>query len=242
MALAQARVIRGAVATLGVSERVSFLRKTYAHLGVALLAFVALTAGLMQTEWSLNFSQWAFSGNGAWLLVMVAFMAIGMVAQRLATSPSSSTLQYVGLGVAVVAQAVIMQPMLWVAYYTSKSTADFQQLVLTASVITAVIFVGLTATVFVTRKDFSFMRGGLMIASFAMLGLIGASMLFGFQLGLVFCAFGIAVLAGYVLYQTSIIMAQFPPRAHVAAALMLFSTIATLFWYVLQFLMSLNRR
>jgi FtsH-binding integral membrane protein len=160
----------------------------------------------------------------------------------MALSPSSAGVQYLGLALAVVAQAVILQPLLWIAYYTSKSTADFQQLVLTAAVLTGVIFVGLTATVFITRKDFSFLRGGLMIASFAMLGIILASILFGFQLGLVFCAFGVAVLAGYVLYQTSLIMAQFPPRSHVAAALMLFSTIATLFWYVLQLLMSLNRR
>ena len=43
MAFAQqlARPIQGAVATLGVSDRVAFLRKTYAHLGVALIAFAA---------------------------------------------------------------------------------------------------------------------------------------------------------------------------------------------------------
>ena len=35
-------------------------------------------------------------------------------------------------------------------------------------------------------------------------------------------------------------MKEFPPTYHVAAALMLFSTIATLFWYVLQLVMSLR--
>ncbi|MEZ4400933.1 MAG: hypothetical protein R3B06_12985 [Kofleriaceae bacterium] len=35
---------------------------------------------------------------------------------------------------------------------------------------------------------------------------------------------------------------ELPPTAHVAAALMLFSTVATLFWYVLRLLMELNRR
>ena len=52
----------------------------------------------------------------------------------------------------------------------------------------------------------------------------------------------ILLMAGYILYQTSIIMSQFPPTAHVAAALMLFSTIATLFWYVLRLMMQLNSR
>jgi FtsH-binding integral membrane protein len=50
----------------------------------------------------------------------------------------------------------------------------------------------------------------------------------------------ILLMAGYILYQTSVIMKEFPPTAFVAAALMLFSTIATLFWYVLRLLMSLR--
>jgi FtsH-binding integral membrane protein len=49
-------------------------------------------------------------------------------------------------------------------------------------------------------------------------------------------------MAGYILYQTSLVMSYFPPSGYVAASLMLFSTVATLFWYVLQMLMELNRR
>jgi hypothetical protein len=82
MAFAQAtnrRPIEGAVATLGVSERVAFLRRTYAHLGVALLAWAALTAGLMvyATEFSLKFSLWAMRGSWTWLAVMLLFMVVG---------------------------------------------------------------------------------------------------------------------------------------------------------------------
>ena len=69
-----------------------------------------------------------------------------------------------------------------------------------------------------------------------------ASMLFGFSLGALFCGALILLMSGYILYQTSLVMAHFPPTAYVSAALMLFSTIATLFWYVLQLLMELNRR
>ena len=50
------------------------------------------------------------------------------------------------------------------------------------------------------------------------------------------------LMAGYILYQTSQVMSYFPPSGYVAASLMLFSTIATLFWYVLRLLMELNRR
>ena len=205
-------------------------------------AFVALTAGLLQTEASERISFSLLQGGGSWLIVMLLFMAIGWAAQRLAQSPTSVALQYVGLTLGVVGEALILQPMLWLAYYTSRSTADFHHLVFTAALITGTIFVGLTLTVFVTKKDFSFLRGALMIASFAALGVILTSMLFGFQLGALFSGAIILLMAGYILFQTSQVMSTFPPQAHVAASLMLFSTIATLFWYVLRLLMELNRR
>jgi FtsH-binding integral membrane protein len=106
--------------------------------------------------------------------------------------------------------------------------------------ITLAIFTGLTATVFWTKKDFTFLRGALSIATFGVLGLIVCSMLFGFHLGAVFTGFMILLMAGYILMQTSLVMSYFPPSGYVAASLMLFSTMATLFWYVLRLMMELN--
>lgn len=242
-AAAQNRPIPGAVATLGVSERVAFLRRTYGHLGVALVAFAALTGGIMRfaPEQSFRASLWATQGYH-WLLVMGVFMLAGFLSERMATSNTSRTIQYVGLGLSVVIYSLLLQPLLWVALLTSKTHADFNMLVGSAALITIAIFVGLTLTVFVTKKDFSFLRGALSIASFAIFGIVIASLLFGFQLGALYCGFVIVVMAGYILYETSVIADRFPPSHHVAAALMLFSTIATLFIYVLRLLMELNRR
>src|SRR5664279_5335189 len=245
---ANARPIAGAVATLGVSDRVAFLRKTYTLLTVALAAFAGMTAGIFTfaPETSLRFSSWALNGRWNWLLVIGLFMIVGYVAQKLAMSDTSRGLQFLGLGVAVFAQAVLLQPIIWVLMYQFGNHADLSgqasAILGEAVVITLAIFVGLTATVFITKKDFSFMRGALTIAAFAFIGVAIASMIFGFQLGAVFCGIGILLMGGYILYQTSLVMNYFPPTAYVAAALMLFSTVATLFWYVLQFLMSMNRR
>jgi FtsH-binding integral membrane protein len=235
------RSIEGAVATVGVSDRVAFLRKTYAHLGVALLAFAAITGGMMRfaPETSFKFSRWAFSGSLNWLIVLGAFMFVGWLAERLATSETSRGLQYAGLAIFVVAEALILQPILWVLLLRFGSTGAFE-IITQATVITLTIFVGLTLTVFLTKKDFSFLRGILTVCSFAALGVILASMLFGFSLGALFAGLMILLMSGYILFQTSVIMKDFPPTAYVAAALMLFSTIATLFWYVLRLLMSLR--
>lgn len=259
MAFAQhSRPIAGAVATLGVSDRVTFLRKTYAHLGVALVAFAALTGGLIKfaptVSW--GFSKWALSGAWTWLAVLGLFMLVGYIAERLARSETSRGLQYGGLGLAVVAEAFLLQPMIWIlmlkfgdphavkmALITGAApalSATATSILVQATFITLAIFVGLTLTVFLTKKDFSFMRGALVVCSFAALGVILASMAFGFTLGAVFSGIMILLMAGYILYQTSVLMRDFPPTAYVAGALMLFSTIATLFWYVLRLLMSLR--
>nr|HEX4314626.1 Bax inhibitor-1 family protein [Kofleriaceae bacterium] len=260
MALAQsARPIPGAVATLGVSDRVDFLRKTYAHLAIALIAFAGLTAGLLKfaTATSYSFSTWAIFGpRYNWGIVLVAFMVIGWVAERLARHSESRALQYFGLFLAVVGEAVILQPMIWIlmVQFSASSTGDWgyhtvpvldglaAKILIEAVVITLAIFVGLTLTVFITKKDFSFMRGILSILTFGALGVIVASLIFGFNLGAIFSGAIILLMAGYILYQTSLVMSYFPPTGYVAAALMLFSTIATLFWYVLRLLMELNRR
>jgi len=236
------RPIEGAVATQGVSDRVAFLRKTYGLLGIALIAFAALTAGMMRfaTDFSLSFSRWAITGGGwNWLIVLGAFMLVGYLAERLARSETSRGLQFVGLAIFVVAEAFLLQPLLWLLMAKFGATGAYS-IISQATVITLTIFTGLTLTVFLTKKDFSFMRGALVVCTFAALGVILASIIFGFSLGAFFCGVMILLMSGFILYQTSVIMKDFPPTAYVAAALMLFSTIATLFWYVLQLLSSLR--
>jgi FtsH-binding integral membrane protein len=257
MAFAQSaarRPIEGAVATLGVSDRVAFLRRTYGLLGVSLIAFAAITGGLMRfaPATSYKYSVWALQGRWNWFIVLGLFMGVGYVAERLAHSETSRGVQLGGLGLAVVAQSLLLQPILWVLIRQFGDRAALRSgvllsgqagsILMQAILITLAIFVGLTLTVFLTKKDFSFMRGVLAIGTFAALGVILASLLFGFSLGALFCGALILLMAGYILYQTSLVMSYFPPTAYVAAALMLFSTVATLFWYVLQLLMSLNRR
>jgi len=264
MAFAQAarRPIEGAVATLGVSDRVAFLRRTYSLLGGALILWAVLTGAVMKfaTDFSWSFSKWALQGRWTWLAVIALFMVVGWIATKLAQSETSRGMQFFGLGLEVFAWSMLLQPVIWILmiYFGGDKAAqlaaiqttghplvdmsgDAGTILFQAIGITLAIFIGLTAVVFVTKKDFSFLRGILSICTFAVLGVIVVSMLFGFSLGAIFCGAVILLMAGYILFQTSLVMKEFPPTAYVAAALMLFSTVATLFWYVLQFLMSMRR-
>ena len=251
------RPIEGAVATVGVSDRVAFLRRTYVHLGIALIAFAAFTAFMMRdmSDFSLHWAAWGTQGMN-WLFVLLLFVGVNLGAQRLAQAETSRALQYVGLGLAVVMWSFLIQPMIWVAVLKFGNPAEILQadgvhIALSAkaaavigesAVITLAIFVGLTVTVFLTRKDFSFMRGILSICTFAAFGVIIASILFGFTLGMLFSGAMVLLMSGYILYQTTLIMKVFRPTQHVAAALMLFATVVTLFLYVLDLVMSANRR
>ena len=233
---ADVRPIAGAVATLGVNERVAFIRKTYAHLAGAIGLFMLLEYMFLQSELAMSWTLWALGGRWTWLLVLGLFMIVGKIAENWAQSATSRPIQYVGLGLYVVAEVILFAPILLLALFLT----DDPYIIHKAGLLTLTIFAGLTGTVLLTRKDFSFLRGALGVGGMAAMGLIVASMIFGFSLGVLFSAFMIALAAGYILYYTSQVFAHYRPTQYVAASLALFAAIALLFWYVLRLLMSLR--
>lgn len=219
------------------AERASFIRKTYLHLGGAVLLFVLLEWALMHSPLAPVLVDTMLGSRFSWFIVLGAFVGVSWIADRWARSATSPGMQYAGLALYVVAETVVFLPLLYIAAYVMKDP----NLIATAGLITATVFGGLTATVFLTKSDFSWMRQALMMAGFAALGLVAASLLFGFTLGTVFAAAMVLLASGYILYYTSNIMHHYPIGSHVAAALALFSAVALLFWYVLRILMSRRR-
>jgi uncharacterized protein len=104
------------------------------------------------------------------------------------------------------------------------------------------MFAGLTAVTFITRKDFSFLGSILTIGGFIALGVIVCSVLFGFNLGLFFSVVMVIFASAAILYDTSNVLHHYSTKQHVAASLELFASVALLFWYILQIVMSLSRR
>ena len=226
------------VADAPVETRADFIRKTYLHLTGAVLAFVALEAALFALVPDSTKEAFLFrlaQTPWMWLLVLGGFVAVSWIADSFARSTTSRPVQYAGLGIYVVAEAAIFLPVLWLAH------SRFPGAIGSAALVTAIIFGALTAFVFITRTDFSWMRGILMVAGVAAMGLIAAGLLFGFNMGLWFVVPMIALACGYILYQTSALIHEYQPGQHVAASLALFASVALLFWYVLRLIMSLQR-
>lgn len=212
--------------------RAAFIRKTYLHLAGAILAFVVLEFLLLNSPIAKPLVSIMFSGRLAWLVVLGAFMGVSMLANWWANSQTSSGMQYLGLGLYVAAEAVIFLPLLFLA------NLYFPGAILSAGFLTLLLFVTLTATVFITRKDFSFLGPILMIAGFVALGVIVLSLVIGFNMGIIFSAVMVLFAAGTILYNTSNVLHRFNPNQHVAASLSLFASVALLFWYILQLFMS----
>jgi FtsH-binding integral membrane protein len=213
------------------AQRAQFIRKTYMLLAAAILAFIGVEVVLFATGGAQAIASVIFSGGSiGWLLVLGLFMVVSYLAERWAVSETSSATQYFGLGVFVVAEAIIFVPLLYLATYY----ANDPNVILKAGVVTIGLFLGITATVFLTRSDFSWLAPVLGIGGFAALGFIVASALFGFTLGNVF-AFAMVAFAGTaILYNTSNVLHRFNTNQYVAAALTLFASIALLFWYILR--------
>lgn len=219
------------------SDRAMFIRRTYAHLAGAILAFMGIEALLLnmltveQQKTILN-----LMGGYGWLVVMLAFMGASWLAQTWAQSDSSPGMQYMGLGLYVVAEAVIFLPLLIIA------ENYMPQAIPTAAILTLAVFGGLTLSVFVTRKDYSPLRPILAVGSLIALGVIVAAVFLGFHLGLIFSFIMVALMSGYILYYTSQVMLHYRTDQHVAAALALFAAVATLFWYILRIVMATSSR
>ncbi|MCL4202790.1 MAG: Bax inhibitor-1 family protein [Pirellulaceae bacterium] len=230
---------KGFVAAMADEDaRTTFIRRTYLHLGGAIAAFVGLEfLFFMVAGEAVGNLVRTMSGGWNWLLVLGAFMVVSWIAQSWASSATSLTTQYMGLGLFVVAEAVIFLPLLYVARLIGDET------ILAAALITGIVFGGLTMIVFTTRADLSSWGKYLWVGGLVALGVIVASIVTGgFGLGVIFSACMIALASGYILYDTSNVLHHYRTDQYVAAALALFASVAILFWYILRFVIAFSGR
>ena len=162
-------------------------------------------------------------------------MFITSYAERMTMQSPDKNKQYLAFGLYILAQAFIFVPLIYIAaFYMDSGTEILNQ----AAIVTLALFTGLSAVVFMTKKDFSFLKTGLTVGFFIAIGLIVAGTLFGFNLGLWFSV-GMCLLAGgSILYQTSNLVNKYSTNDYIPAALGLFASLMLLFWYVLRIFMS----
>jgi FtsH-binding integral membrane protein len=209
-----------------VDERARFITRTYNHLFGAIVAFALIEVALFESGIAYAIAN-ALLGT-SWLIVIGAFMVTSWLASRLAHTAESKAAQYAGLAGYVVAQAIIFVPLLALANQVAPGVIS------SAALVTFGGFAGLTGIAFMTRKDFSFLRGLLLWGGVGALVLIVAGAIFGFQLGVFFSVAMVVFAGAAILYDTSNVIHHFPEDRYVGAALELFASVALMFWYVLR--------
>jgi FtsH-binding integral membrane protein len=231
------------VADAPAADRAAFFRRTYGLVAIGFAAFAALLAiffvGFDQRS-GIAFAVFAGLGSmisslGGWsiLLVMLAFWGATTVAQSLAFNRASRGAQYAGLGLYVVLEALIVLPLLGYVILSTKGNAS--TVLLPAGIVTAGMIAGLTALVFMTNLDFSFLKVAIILGSFAALAIAIVAAIAGLSLGAWFSIAMIVLMATVILYQTNEIKNTLETDQHVAAAFILFSSFVTLLFYVIRF-------
>lgn len=213
------------------ADRADFYKRTYLHVALAILAFMVVESFLLQLVPGEIISM-MFGGKFVWLFIIGLFWLGSFIANKFAFSLSRSA-QYFGLGLYVMLEAIIFIPVLYIA--ASYTGGD---VIMQAGIITLSMFGGLTALVFMSGYDFSFMRTGIIIGGFISLGLIVGGGIFGFNLGLWFSVGMVVLASASILYQTSQIKDTYTTDQYVGAALQIFASVMLLFWYILRILMS----
>jgi uncharacterized protein len=218
------------VIDLDENARGKFVSRAYNHLFGAVTAFILLEVLLFKTGLAEPIAATLLSTS--WLLVLGGFVVVSWLARSVAQRAASPAAQYAALAGYVVAEALIFVPLLYLADKFCPGAIS------SAAVVTFLAFVGLSLVAFLTRKDFSFLRGILCWGGITALLLIVGGVIFGFQLGTYFSVAMVGLAGAAILYDTSNILLHYPEDRYVAAALELFASVALMFWYVLRLFMS----
>ena len=220
------------VSSLAVEDRSQFIWKCYAHVVGAILALIAVEYYLF-TSGAAN--QIAAVMGQSRLMVVIGFIGLSWGAAHVAHRIESTAAQYAAFAMYVVLWGVMFVPILGMAMLYGQERGI--NIIEDAATVTVFGSAALIATAMITRKDFSFLRGIMVWGFFIAMGLILASLAFGWNLGTWFSVAMIAFAGAAVLYDTSNIMHHYPQDKYVAASMALFASIALMFFYVLRFLM-----
>lgn len=213
-------ISHASVAGLAELETSKVLRNTYLLLSMT-LAFSALTAGVSVAMGVTLMNPWIFLIGVfglSYLVHKTADSALGLLMVFLFTG-------FIGFYIGPVISLYSAMP--------GGSSA-----VMSALGLTAVVFLSLSGYALVTKKDFSFMTGFIMVGMFVMLGAIIMGLVF--DLG----AIRTAISAGIVLLMSAMILWQTSAIIHggetnyIRATVMLFMTIYNLFMSILHLLMA----
>jgi len=209
-------------------DQAVFFRRTYLTAGIAFLAWM-FTVYLFFNN-GIAYSVLNAIGHVSWLVVLGIFWLASFIGNKLVFSKDKG-LQFLGLGVYIIAYALIFIPLI---YYVIIYSGEYYQVFTSAFIATVCIFAALTMTVFLSRTDFSFLRSAVVFGSFIALGAIIIFTVTGTSVSSWFAVAMIILMSATILFETHQIKTKFDTTQHVGAGATVFASFMVLLWYVIN--------
>ncbi|MDX8383935.1 MAG: Bax inhibitor-1/YccA family protein [Ghiorsea sp.] len=211
-------------ASVNIDDRIGFLGKTYALLGMS------IGTGCLGAYMSMGLD---FPREHPWMMLFAMIGGI-MGVQAVRHKEGINKLALLGFG-ALTGMAIA--PLVG-----SVAAQAGEMVVVQAFFTTAITFVSLTGYVFYSRKDFSFLKGFVWTGLVAMI-VLSLSNYFFFEssmLSMAMSGMGVLLFSAFILYDTSSILRDYPNDEYVSAALTLYLDVFLLFQNMLVMLGFLN--
>ncbi|HJQ67404.1 MAG TPA: Bax inhibitor-1/YccA family protein [Blastocatellia bacterium] len=211
-----------------VSERLGFIRKVYALFFVGILfAIGGVVIGFNTPSLMIAIARHPW-------ITLIALIAGVIGAQAVRHMPGINVAAFFAF---TTFTGVVISPLLY--YVSATNPASILQ----AGVLTVGIFGGLTAYVFVSKKDFSFMRGMLWVGLIVIVlgGFLNMLIVGSTGLGFALAAGALILFSGFVLYDTSNIIRRYPTNEYIAGAMDLYLDAFNIFLALIRILNSGRR-
>ena len=216
---------RGYLYEAPVDVRLAFIRKVYSLFLLSLLASTVVTAAVMTTPVAMNLAA------KYWFVWLILYIGLSWCSGWIASQ--GAVVGYTLLAVLSAVTGLFFGPT--ITFYAANVGID---VVYQAFGLTSAIFGGLTAYVFITKKDFSFLGGLLWMGIFALVafGVLGMFIDFSFQLRHAMTLAGVLLFVGFILYDTSNILHHYREDQYVVAAVAIYLDFVILFMKLLRLL------
>jgi FtsH-binding integral membrane protein len=204
------------------TERAIFLRKTYGLLTVGILVFAATLFACATIDPVTRMMAGLYR---SWIVSLILLVGGAWLVHAVAEKPGINLIAFFAFDILF---GLLVAPIVLIL-----GAQHGMDLIAQAAILTAVVFIGLTAYVFYSGKDFSFLGGILSIGLFLAIGIALASWILGWYPGIWYSVLIVALFAGYVLWDTSNILRRYPTTMWVSAACVLLVDVIILFKHIL---------
>jgi modulator of FtsH protease len=212
--------------------RLTYIRKVYAYFGLGIVGGIA--GALISMNTSLVF----FVGNSP-IIGFLVLIGMSIFAAKSSTHPTRAVPTLVAF---TFVSGVIFSPTFYaISHHYIPGTGV--ETIYDALFMTSLVFGALTAYVFITKKDFSYMGASLMIGLFLVIGVSVVNLFIqSSNMSIAVAAVTVVLFSGFILFDTSRILKNANTIPPTLGALNLYLDFLNLFMALLQLLTGGRRR